>query len=353
MKRRTILSGLALAGAGAGLGGIGTRALFSDEEGITTSFTAGSVDIKLEWQAFHNGEEIASVGPTDNDGQVGVSFPDVKPGDEGCFSIGLHNNTNPAWVWLAMDLDGGPSDGCPIMGYPLICGQEPTDGSVTVTTDGNNIIVEFYADTSETFTETHLHIADDEGGIPQNNGNPNPGGFDYDSGDAVIVEDSYVKYVIPFDSDISCGDNLAIAAHGVADDGETCWAGTNPLLGHNWAVYMDYTVCCPSQTGDLKYLTDKILVDVFWDSDSDCEFDSGDDEFIFENISLTQLADNLDKSDCGIRLDEFEEGHKTVSISWKLPSDIEDNISGQSFNMSFSSYAEQRRHNSNPDCPWS
>ncbi|PSP86311.1 hypothetical protein BRC83_01215 [Halobacteriales archaeon QS_1_68_17] len=71
----------------------------------------------LSVRAVHNGRQIALGEPADADGRIVATFADVKPCDTGCVSLGVHNDTNPAWAWLAMDVtadeDGGDGDGEP------------------------------------------------------------------------------------------------------------------------------------------------------------------------------------------------------------------------------------------------
>uniref|UniRef100_UPI001F1CAB1E SipW-dependent-type signal peptide-containing protein n=1 Tax=Halolamina rubra TaxID=1380430 RepID=UPI001F1CAB1E len=47
-------------GAGAALGGTGTMAFLNDTESTSASITAGELDLKLDWKTYYNGEELDS-----------------------------------------------------------------------------------------------------------------------------------------------------------------------------------------------------------------------------------------------------------------------------------------------------
>lgn len=384
MKRRKILGSIGLIGGSAAIGGLATQAAFNDQESVQSTVTAGELDIQLDWKAIHNGDVIALQEPTDVDGQVAASFNDVKPGDTGCFSLSIHNDTNPAYVWLAMDItdetdgDNDPSDDpvdqpapeeCPPTTYPWICGQKETDGNVTITNDGSNLIVEINSASGQSLKETHLHITDSIGNIP---GGPSPGQFNYSHENIDATTD---RYEIPFDNSnfsLSCGDNPIIAVHAAELNGEeTCWAGStevNPGKGGNWALAVDHTIdCCPTEdtsgeTGsdtdvgttepyENHSLADKILLDAFWDDDEDCEIDEGE-IVLFEGISLRSLANNIGKSTGGIMPEWYVDGTQYFSLAWNLPYSVGNEVQGDSLTVSFYVYAVQRRHNESPTNPW-
>lgn len=102
----------------------------------------------------------------------------------------------------------------------LIAGQHIDAGNVTVWNDGDNLYVQYVTTGGWVLTETHLHVATSLAGIPQKNGNPPPGQFDYaneyDPGEGVTEPD---PYVIPL-ADLGVADPcdltmLYIAAHAV------------------------------------------------------------------------------------------------------------------------------------------
>ena len=78
-----------------------TTAFFSDTETSTgNTFTAGSIDLKVDSHATYNGELVSSGTWSETDLGVGHRFfdySDLKPGDEGENTISLHVYDNDAW----------------------------------------------------------------------------------------------------------------------------------------------------------------------------------------------------------------------------------------------------------------
>lgn len=133
------------------------------------------------------------------------------------------------------------------VGYKLMAGQSMWVGHVEVDDDGDDLTVTYQTYAGWCLNETHVHVADDLSDIPQKNGNPIPGHFDY-KGDHDCV--NTVTYTIPLDW--GDGPPLYIAAHAVVgsrdDPGfdETGWGvfcgqmETFGFPGRNWAVYIEY-----------------------------------------------------------------------------------------------------------------
>lgn len=144
--RRKVLASLGAVGAGAAASGLGTTAWLNDTEsfdGNTT--TAGTLDLKVDWQQHYYGPteewEYVNAHPDhDGDGKQSVLHPtgeyaveyagtnivdfltcdtpgfdddydygdqdslvelsDVKPGDEGEITFSLHLCGNPGYVWM-------------------------------------------------------------------------------------------------------------------------------------------------------------------------------------------------------------------------------------------------------------
>jgi hypothetical protein len=142
-------------------------------------------------------------------------------------------------------------------GYRLVAGQNLIVGHVFVTNDDTNLTITFDMKYNLGFclNETHLIVTDTWDQVPQNNGNPTPGQFDY-KGEHDCVDT--VTYVVPLDSLDANGDGqLTIAAHAVVgnwntnqwpDYEETGWGAVcgninnNQFPGANWAVYAPYTI---------------------------------------------------------------------------------------------------------------
>lgn len=98
--------------------------------------------------------------------------------------------------------------------FYLYAGQHYRVGELYVSKDviANTLVVEYSLDAGFSMSETHLHIATTLDGIPQKNGNPIPGQFEYKQDHDPKI-DGYT-YTIPWD-DAWDGINLYIAAHAV------------------------------------------------------------------------------------------------------------------------------------------
>jgi predicted ribosomally synthesized peptide with SipW-like signal peptide len=151
VSRRKVLAGLGTIGVASAGAGLGTTAFFSDEESLDASLEAGKIDLKLDYRATYKPwdreTEFANVGIMDGtdmtyvlsqvpdlrtedtdvpvseaewgdtviedygcdddtsmlvDGDAGVMFnlADVKPKDEGEFTISMHICDNRAYLWV-------------------------------------------------------------------------------------------------------------------------------------------------------------------------------------------------------------------------------------------------------------
>lgn len=107
LTRRKALGGLAtigVAGAGAGLG---TSALFSDEEVFTdNNLTAGELDLFVDYDASVDQDGV-DTGSTTGSGTIDGNpasgeyvINDVKPGDSGSLTFCPKIVDNPAWLWV-------------------------------------------------------------------------------------------------------------------------------------------------------------------------------------------------------------------------------------------------------------
>ena len=96
--------------------------------------------------------------------------------------------------------------------FYLYADQHYRAGELYVWRDANHLYVEYDLDDGITMSETHLHIAKKLCCIPQKNGNPIPGQFDYKAEHDPEVN-SYL-YTIPWNPCWTCK-TLYIAAHAV------------------------------------------------------------------------------------------------------------------------------------------
>ena len=96
--------------------------------------------------------------------------------------------------------------------FYLYAGQHYKVGVLNISKDDTNLIIEYDLDDGFDMEETQLHIATTLDSIPQNNGNPTPGQFQYkQTHDPSVTE---YTYTIPWDSSWDDID-LYIAAHAV------------------------------------------------------------------------------------------------------------------------------------------
>lgn len=127
----------------------------------------------------------------------------------------------------------------------LIAGQHTKVGDVEVSDDDNFLYIKFSTVNDFCLTETHLHIAENEEDIPQKNGNPIPGKFEYKEEHDCVKENTYEVPIA-----WAQGTQLAIAAHAeVCKAGkqncESAWEAGIGFPGKNWATYFTYIVSGP------------------------------------------------------------------------------------------------------------
>jgi hypothetical protein len=122
----------------------------------------------------------------------------------------------------------------------LIAGQHIDAGDIRVWNDNSYLYVKYITSADWCLDETHLQVASSLEDIPQANGNPIPGRFEFkESHDCV----SNFTYTVPLAWD-SC--ELYIAAHAVvkkkSGPTETAWGSGIDFSGNNWATYFIYSV---------------------------------------------------------------------------------------------------------------
>lgn len=125
----------------------------------------------------------------------------------------------------------------------LIAGQEIDVGNVSVWNDVDTLYVKFETTDSWYLNETHVAVGTSVDAIPQKNGNPIPGKFEYKN---ESFTNEYT-YAIP----LTGAQELIIAAHaevllldenGVVVQEETAWGDGADFEGRNWAMYFIYPI---------------------------------------------------------------------------------------------------------------
>lgn len=147
----------------------------------------------------------------------------------------------------------------------LLAGQTIPAGSVTVSNDGQDLLVTYHTDGDWLITETHLHVATRPEDLPQTRkGNAIPGRFDYKGAyDDGVTEATHSITLANWPA----GTQLYIAAHCVVVStagSETAWGNGFDFPGNNWAMYFAYTVqpCEPpsSNSGVIEFAQPSISV---------------------------------------------------------------------------------------------
>jgi len=98
---KKILISLSVIAAVAAIAIGGTVAYFSDVETSTgNTFTAGSIDLKIDNTCYLNGKPVEGCtwGLTDLTDQLFFKFKDLKPGDWGEDTVSMHVYNNDAWA---------------------------------------------------------------------------------------------------------------------------------------------------------------------------------------------------------------------------------------------------------------
>jgi hypothetical protein len=132
----------------------------------------------------------------------------------------------------------------------LIAGQHTDAGDVLVWNDEDNLYVRYVTEGGWCITESHLDVAAGLEDIPQKNGNPIPGHFDYSKSFSSCVQEE--TFTISINPDWFNGCSLYIAAHAVVRNSgqngngkgrtETAWGDGSDFPGKNWATYFNYNL---------------------------------------------------------------------------------------------------------------
>lgn len=210
------------------------------------------------------------------------------------------------------DDDHGNNDGTDV---PLVdgncaiyrAGQHIVVGSVCVTLDGDNLLVDYIMEGGWQLSEPHLWVGETLNTAPRTSkGSPIPGQFPYTA--SVMGVDTYT-FTIPvsdlgIDPESYCADpsKLLVGAHGVVSKSgqtESAWAGeTRFTKKGNWATYFGVNAECATDDDDDDdngepplpqgcYITDTSTASVA------LTFDPFG--FAFQDVSLTDAMNSSDK----------------------------------------------------------
>lgn len=398
MKRRKVLGGLGLIGGSAAIGGFTTQALFGDSEGTSATFTAGELDLQIDWQSTHNGTVINEGGPTDVDGKLVGAFKDVKPCDTGCIELSVHNDTNPAYVWTAFEItadhdnnlnepemeaedgnfstaseNGSSDDGCFFGGkleewngtqFGVIENGQQTDADneyvLMVDTDEKTQDVRVKLHVEETkgdeneLTKYRLESLTEGCGIcaVDTKSGGGPAGSDDDTVEATTDFDGCVTGKTPVVTTPSTNDQGIL--QGIS--------------------YIEVFVCNTDgdpgapETDDDGELDECITGRFFEDPNQDCEpqdgekvffgapasdpVEAGDDLRTLIDGNVTRDAGGINLGVIGTRTTDDDPSVNWYSLEWKLPCDCGNEIQSDSFRLNVYFYAMQARNNDSPTSPW-
>lgn len=132
----------------------------------------------------------------------------------------------------------------PCMTTNLIAGQHYIAGTVTVDTDGENLIITYTTNEEWTIGATHMSIGNcDEQAIPTTgSGNPKVGKFEHSTTHSDGVNE--VTYTISMSVANEVG-AFCFAAHAEVSGptgGETAWAEGSEFDGKSWAMFVEANV---------------------------------------------------------------------------------------------------------------
>jgi len=142
--------------------------------------------------------------------------------------------------------DPDPTGGVPIectnATVNLIAGQNMIIGTVSVTLDGETVIVVYETDGNWTLELTHLWIGDCTD-LPTNNpGNPIIGQFPYSESHPGATTFTYEIDVSTLPQNVE----ICVAAHAevIGTTSETAWAEGTSFPGNSWAMYFNLNEDC-------------------------------------------------------------------------------------------------------------
>jgi len=293
LTRRKALAGLGGIGAGAALGGTGTMAYLNDTEQTSAMVTAGTLDLKLDWKVYYNGSQLE-----DGDGYDPVQL-------------------------------------------------EPTD------TDGKTILkLDDVKPGDEFCIATSIHVEDNPAWIWFGSDviNDKENGMNDPEKDAE-------------DSDPDGGeldDNLEVQTF--YDDNLDCeYNGDTEQAVNKWRKVTDWMK-------DVGTLTDDggILLDGARNEEINVREDGSSTPYYPTDESQTIHLSPFFPTENGLKtaiqnwwggsppsgLTSGQYGTQHFAIQFRLPTDVGNEIQGDSFELEMNYYAEQARHNGFPKSPW-
>ena len=162
---KKILISLSVIGAVAAIVIGGTVAYFSDVETSTgNTFTAGSIDLKIDNTCYLNGKPVEGCTweLTDLTDQLFFNFTDLKPGDWGEDTVSMHVYDNDAWACVTFKNLVNKDNTCT---EPEKADDPHQDGNCGINTPGEpagelaqNLYFVFWADDGNNIWETNEPI---------------------------------------------------------------------------------------------------------------------------------------------------------------------------------------------------
>ena len=155
---KKILISLSVIGAVAAIAIGGTIAYFSDTETSTgNTFTAGSIDLKIDNECYLNGALVTDCtwGLKNLDGELFFNFTDLKPGDWGEDTVSLRVYDNDAWACVTFkNLVSADNTCTEPEGKDEMKGSNNTEGCDTPGELAQNLYFVFWADNGDNIWET-------------------------------------------------------------------------------------------------------------------------------------------------------------------------------------------------------
>ncbi|MEK7576511.1 MAG: TasA family protein [Patescibacteria group bacterium] len=173
---KQILFSLGVIGAVSALAVGGSGAFFTDAETSTgNTFTAGTIDLKIDNSSWYNGvfQADLSWAPSDLAGKLFFNFKDLKPGDWSEDTISLHVDNNDSWVCANVKLT--KNDDVSTNEPELQAGDVAEDATNNWDGElGKELKFVFWADDGDNVLETgeQVLLSGSPSSLPQGDGNP-------------------------------------------------------------------------------------------------------------------------------------------------------------------------------------